>query len=165
MGAAGWLRAGRVGRPHGLDGSFHVLAASPGLLAAGATVVLAERELRIVRRAGTDSRPIVRLEGYESRNAAAALRDEELMVARVDAPALGDDEWWAEDLEGCAVHDGRRRVGIVSRLIALPSCEVLEVQRSDRAGEVLVPLVRDAVLSVDVQRREIEIDLRYLGEE
>jgi len=164
MGAAGWLRAGRVGRPHGLDGSFHVLAASPGLLAAGATVVLAERELRIVRRAGTDSRPIVRLEGYESRNAAAALRDEELMVARVDAPALGDDEWWAEDLEGCAVHDGCRRVGIVGRLLALPSCEVLEVQRAD-GGELLVPLVRDAVRSVDVARRQIEIDLRFLGDE
>ncbi len=59
---------------------------------------------------------------------------------------------------------GRQRVGVVSRLLALPSCEVLEVQRPDRAGELLVPLVRDAVRAVDVERREIDIDLRFLGE-
>ena len=29
---ARWLRAGRVGRPHGLDGSFHVLEPNPLLL-------------------------------------------------------------------------------------------------------------------------------------
>jgi len=164
MATAGWLRAGRVGRPHGLDGSFHVLAPSPELLLAGAMVVLADRELQIVRRAGTDTRPIVRLEGCESRDAAAALRDEEIMVARRDAPALSEDEWWAEDLEGCAVRDGGRTVGIVSRLLALPSCEVLEVRRADGAGELLVPLVRDAVRSVDVGVREIDVDLRFLGE-
>ncbi len=163
--ARGWLRAGRVGRPHGLDGSFYVVAPSPELLLAGSTVVLAERELRIVRRAGTDSRPIVRVEGCEDRDAAAALRAEQIMVARRDAPQLEDDEWWADDLEGCAVHDGPQRVGIVRRLLALPSCEVLEVQREGSAGELLVPLVRDAVRAVDMQRREIDIDLQFLGEE
>ena len=48
------------------------------------------------------------------------------------APELGPDEWWAEDLEGCAVHDGDREVGTVRRLLALPSCEVLEVERVRR---------------------------------
>jgi ribosomal 30S subunit maturation factor RimM len=51
----------------------------------------------------------------------------------------------------------------VSRLLALPSCEVLEVER---AGEpLLVPLVSDAVRAVDLERRTIEIDLRFLGED
>ena len=106
----------------------------------------------------------MRLEGCDDRDAAVALRDQEIAVARAGAPALEDDEWWADDLEGCAVHDGSQRVGVVSRLLALPSCEVLEVQRPDRAGELLVPLVRDAVRAVDVERREIDIDLRFLGE-
>lgn len=162
--ATACLRAGRVGRPHGLDGSFYVVAPVPELLVADSTVVVGDRSLRIVRRAGTDRRPIVRLEGCEDRDAAVALRDQELTVGRGHAPALDDDEWWADDLEGCAVLDGCERVGVVSRLLALPSCEVLEVQRSDSAGELLVPLVRDAVRAVDVQRREIDIDLRFLGE-
>jgi 16S rRNA processing protein RimM len=63
------------------------------------------------------------------------------------------------------VSDGAREVGVVRRLLALPSCEVLEVTRSADAGELLVPLVSDAVRSVDVERRLIDVDLRFLGEE
>jgi 16S rRNA processing protein RimM len=54
--------AGRVGRPHGLDGSFHVTRPVPGLLAVGRAVRVGGRERAIVRRAGTDERPILRLE-------------------------------------------------------------------------------------------------------
>jgi 16S rRNA processing protein RimM len=159
-----WLRAGRVGRPHGLDGSFHVTQPATELLRLGARVVVADRETRISRRAGTDERPIVRLEGHEDRAAAEALRGSELLVARTDAPELGEDEWWAEELEGCRVHDSGRPVGIVERLVALPSCEVLEVAREGGAAELLVPLVTDAVREVDLERREIDIDLQFLGE-
>lgn len=158
-----WLRAGRVGRPHGLDGSFHVMQGVSGLLTLGADVVVGDRERRISRLAGTDTRAIVRLEGCEDRASAEALKGAEILVPRDDAPDLGPDEWWAEDLEGCAVHDGGRRVGVVRRLVELPSCEVLEVERDGGAAELLVPLVTDAVRNVDVQRREIEIDLRFLG--
>jgi 16S rRNA processing protein RimM len=160
-----WLRAGTVGSPHGLDGSFHVVAANAPLLTVGGTVIVGGRELRITRRAGTDARPILRLESHEDREAARVLRGEELLVPRGQAPQLEDDEWWAEDLEGCSVHDGGRQVGTVRRLLALPSCEVLEVARPSGHGDLLVPLVTDAVRSVDVELREIEIDLRFLGEE
>src|SRR5437899_3270538 len=109
----GWLRAGRVGRPHGLDGSFHVTRPNSALLSDGARMMIGGREARISRRAGTDRRPIVRLDGCSDRADAEALRGEELLVARADAPPLGEDEWWAEDLEGCSVHDGSRSVGVV----------------------------------------------------
>ena len=156
------LVAGRVGRPHGLDGSFHVVDARPDLLALGA-VTLGDRSLRVLRRAGTDERPILRLEGVADRGAAESLRGSSLLVDRADAPVLGEDEWYAEDLEGCLVVDGDRSLGRVRRLLALPSCEVLEVER-DGAPDLLVPLVRDAVRSVDVPARRIDVDSAFLGE-
>ena len=161
--SGGWLRAGRVGSPHGLDGSFHVNDPRPQLLVPGGLVVVRGRTARITRRAGTDHRPLLRLEGWDDRVAAAALRGEALLVARAQAPELEDDEWWAEDLEGCAVRDGAVAVGTVRRLLALPSCEVLEVSREDR-GDLLVPLISDAVRNVDVRKREIDVDLEFLGE-
>ena len=160
-----WLQAGRVGRPHGLDGSFHVSGANPGLLTLGAVVFVEGVARRIERRAGDDRRVILRLEGCTDRAGAEALRGIEMLVARAEAPELGPDEWWAEELEGCAVHDGGRRVGTVRRLLGLPSCEVLEVERASGGGDLLVPLVSDAVRSVDAKRREIDIDLAFLGEE
>jgi 16S rRNA processing protein RimM len=158
-----WLAAGRVGRPHGLDGSFHVTRPRGALLALGATVRIGDAEAEIVRRAGTDERPILRLAGYEDREAAEALRGRDLLVHRTAAPALGDEEWYAEDLQGCRVLDGELVVGRVRRLVALPSCEALEVER-DGGGDLLVPLVRDAVRSVDVGVGVVDVDLAFLNE-
>lgn len=163
--AGGWLEAGRVGRPHGLDGSFHVRDAVPNLLTLGEEVVVGGHASRITRRAGDDRRPIIRLEGHETRSAAEALNGEQLLVLQTEAPELDSDEWWAEDLIGCTVRDAGREVGVVVRLLAFPSCEALEVARSGDAGELLVPLVSDAVRTVDIERKEIDVDLAFLGEE
>jgi 16S rRNA processing protein RimM len=160
----GWLRAGRIGSPHGLDGSVHVAEANATLLSLGAAIQVAGEARVITRRAGTDARPIVRLEGCEDRSAAEALRGEYIFAPRTAAPELEPEEWWAEDLESCRVFDGEREVGRVRRLLALPSCEVLEVAREDDAPDLLVPLIRDAVRRVDVGRGEIDIDLAFLGE-
>jgi 16S rRNA processing protein RimM len=43
-------------------------------------------------------------------------------------------------------------------MVALPSCEALEV------GDLLVPLVRDAIRSIDLRARVIDVDLAFLGE-
>jgi 16S rRNA processing protein RimM len=161
--AGAWLTGGRVGRPHGLDGSFHVTRPRPRLLAPGVRVHVAGTEAEVVRRAGTDDRPILRLSGVDDRAAAERLRGEELLVARSAAPALAEGEWWAEDLEGCLVTDGPAEVGRVRRMVALPSCEALEVERVG-GGDLLVPLVRDAVRAVDAERRRIDVDLGFLGQ-
>ncbi len=126
-------------------------------------LMVGDRTAAIVRRAGTDARPILRLDVAADRAAAERLRGEELRAARTTAPALGDDEWWAEDLEGCRVTDGERELGTVRRLLELPSCEVLEVERAD-GRELLVPLVRDAIRSVDAGARRIDVDASFLGE-
>lgn len=151
-----------MGRPHGLDGSFHVLEPDARLLALGA-VEVGGRMRRIERRAGTAERPLVRLEGVSDRDAAAALRGEPLLVALADAPALPEGEFWAHELEGSLVVDGPREVGVVRRLVALPSVEALAVKRAD-GSELLVPMVRDAIRSVDVAARRIDVRLDFLGE-
>ena len=158
-----WLLAGRVGRPHGLDGSFHVTRPNAQLLDAATSVLIDDRELEITRQAGTTRSPILRVAGHDDRAAAESLRGKDLLVPRALAPELGPEEWWAEDLAGCAVHDGDREVGTVRRMLELPSCEVLEVARSG-GGDLLVPLVTDAVREVDLDRRAIDIDLEFLGE-
>jgi 16S rRNA processing protein RimM len=170
------MSAGRVGRAHGLDGSFHVTGARPRLLTLGTALTLDGRATEIVRRAGTDARPIVRVGGVEDRPAAEALRGAELTVDRADAPTLEEGEWWAGDLEGCEVVDGERVVGIVSGLLELPSCEALEVRLAaadaDAApavggrvpGEILIPMVGEAIRRVDVAERRIDVDMSFVGE-
>jgi 16S rRNA processing protein RimM len=152
-----YLEAGRVGRAHGLDGSFHVTSPRPRLLVLGTPTDLGE----IVRRAGTDEKPLVRLAGCETREAIEALHGRPLRVALADAPALEPGEFWAHELEGLEVTDGDRAVGRVRRMLELPSVEVLEVERPD-GSELLVPLVGDAIRELDVAGRRVDVDLRFL---
>jgi 16S rRNA processing protein RimM len=156
------MQAGRVGRAHGLDGSFYVTGALPRLLTLGATVSVGGQSAEIVRRAGTDARPIVRLQGIEDRAAAEALRGMALTVAATGAPQLGEGEWWAHELEGCDVFDGGLLLGTVARLIELPSCEAIEVDGRGGGGPLLVPLVRDAIRHVDVAAGRIEVNGDFL---
>jgi 16S rRNA processing protein RimM len=174
MSSSGVVPAGRVGRAHGLDGSFYVTGARPRLLALGTSVRVATRanelNAKVVRRAGTDEHPIVRLAEVEDRAAAEALRGAELTVDLAEAPSLGEGEWWASELEGCEVFDGERRVGVVERLLELPSCEALEVRRVPpdsgdvvrTADDLLVPMVRDAIRHVDPVGKRIDVDMAFL---
>jgi 16S rRNA processing protein RimM len=88
-----------------------------------------------------------------------AVRGEPLLVPNDELPPLAEGEYWPHQLEGCTVVDADREVGVVARMVALPSCEALEV------GDRLIPLVADAVRHVDVEARRIDVDLRFLGEE
>jgi 16S rRNA processing protein RimM len=117
--------------------------------------ILVDGEPRVIERlAGTPERPIVRLAGCVSRDDAEALRG-----ASLSAPeTLEEGEFWARDLEGCAVVDGDRPVGTVRRMVALPSCEALEVDGR------LIPMVRDAIRSIDVEARRIDVDMGFVGE-
>jgi 16S rRNA processing protein RimM len=160
--AAAELEAGRVGRPHGLDGSFYVTRARTRLLSLGVSVSVGTRTAEIVRRSGTEQRPIVRLEGVEDRLAAEAMRGMALMVRVDEAPALGEGEWWAHELEGCQVMAGSTLLGTVGRMIELPSCEVLEVHRAQGGEPLLIPMVKDAIRWVETSRRCIEVDPDFL---
>jgi 16S rRNA processing protein RimM len=150
-----------VGRPHGLDGSFRVVGARSALLRPGVALTIAERNYEVARVSGHDARPVARLEGVDDRTAAESLHGEDLLVAREDVPPLEPGEWWAEDLVGCDVTDGGRAVGVVRRLVALPSCEALEIERP-AGGELLVPMVADAVRAVDVDARRIDVRLAFV---
>ena len=154
------VSVGRVGRAHGLDGSFWVEDALEGQqdgrepLAVGTEVVIDERRGQVERRAGTAVRPLIRLDSVSDRDSAATLRGRELRVAEVDAP-LAAGEWLIADLLGARVEG----IGEVRRVIAAPSCDLLEVGDNG----VLIPLVADAIRGVDVEAGRIEVDHDFLG--
>lgn len=164
--AGALISVGRVGRAHGLDGSFHVTQPRERVLGGLRAVILGGVELPIVRHDGTPSRPILRLAGMDTREAVDAVRGSDLWMRRADAPPLEEDEWYAEDLIGCRVVDGEVAVGVVVKLLPYPSCDLLEVQRPGPKVKALwVPLIGDAVRTVDLEAKTIDVNLSFLGED
>jgi 16S rRNA processing protein RimM len=141
------VTAGRIGKPHGRDGSFYVDGARAAF-ALGSTVRIGDRELEVVRRAGTDDRPLIKLAELED---PAAARGEIMLVEE----ELEENEYLVSDLLGCEVPG----LGRVEGVVDAPSCTLLEV--GDEG--LLVPLIGDAVKRVDLERGIIEVDRDFLG--
>jgi 16S rRNA processing protein RimM len=140
----------KVGRPHGLDGSFYV----DGPIEKGATVLIGDQEFTVEDRKGTDAKPIIRLSGIDDRDAAEALRGRTLTPGNgQQATGNEKDEWPIEDLVGCEIEG----VGKVTGVLEGMSCDVLEV------GDELIPLVTDAVTRVDIENKVIEVNREFLG--
>jgi 16S rRNA processing protein RimM len=140
------VTAGRVGKPHGLDGSFHVERPRHPL-PEGCSVVIGPVTHTVERRAGTDERPLIRLAGVDD---ASALRGETLLVE----DELEEGEWLASDLVGLRVSG----MGAVARLIDAPSCSLLELEDG-----TLIPLVTDAVREIDLDAGEIHVNRDFLA--
>ena len=141
------MTAGRVGKPHGLDGSFYVEGPRHAL-PEGCTVFLQSEARTVERRAGTDDRPLVRLTGVDDPR---QVRGETLLVEE----ELGEGEWLASDLVGCRVPE---LDGVVARILDEPSCSVLELEDG-----TLVPFISDAIQRVDLEAREIHVNRDFLG--
>jgi 16S rRNA processing protein RimM len=140
------VTAGRVGKPHGLDGSFYVDGPRHEL-PEGASLTVAGQAHEIARRAGTDERPLIRLAGVDDPR---PLRGELLLVE----DELAEDEWLASDLIGLTVPG----MASVSQVIDAPSCSLLQL-----TDGTLVPFIADAVDSIDLDAREIRVKPDYLA--
>ena len=140
------VQVGRVGRPHGLGGSFVVEDASedPKRFAAGSRVFLDEKEAKVVESKRAGRRLVVRLDREAKRGAVLA-------VLRTELPETEEDEYYVFQLVGLAVEEeGGRPLGRVQDVAPGVANDVLELD----TGTAL-PLVEDCVLAVDLERGHI----------
>jgi 16S rRNA processing protein RimM len=156
------LRVGTVGRPHGNEGAFVVAQPTERLelLGPGRTVTVGGKTVTVAWRRGTPARPLLKLEWEGGRAAADELRGQPITVPR-SAITLAEGEFLVDDLVGCAAFDGARRLGRVRDVLLMPSADVLEVEREGEEA-LLVPLLRDAVRSVDLGSGRVDIDTSFL---
>jgi len=74
------------------------------------------------------------------------------MVPVDDRPIMAPDEFYEADLIGCGVFDERGiPIGKVDRIIHAPAQDLLVI------GEILIPMVRNFVLSVDLAAKSITV--------
>ena len=140
---------GRVGRPHGLDGSFFVEGPSERAetFAVGATLYLDGDPAKVVSsKRGSQSRPVIRLDRRAARGA-------ELAVPRESLPPLGEDEYYGFQLVGLAVEEeGGRFLGRVADVVDYPANDVLELDSG-----LSLPLVEACVREVDLDGGRIVV--------
>lgn len=147
--ASDLVSIGKVGKPHGLDGSFFVEGASAreGAFAVGTAVHLDGEPAKIVAsKRGAHGRPVIRLDR-------PAARGGMLAVPRSALPQLPEDEYYAFQLVGLAVEEeGGRQLGRVADVLEYPANDVLELDSG-----MALPLVEACVRQVDLGNGRIVI--------
>jgi 16S rRNA processing protein RimM len=151
----GLVPVGLVGRPHGLDGAFVVERASDDerRWEVGAAVLVdgMPATIELSRRVGGGRRAI-RLDRRVERGAQLAVH-----VSELSPP--GPDSYYAFQLVGLAVVDeGGRELGRV--LDVLPGVANDNLELGDGT---LVPLIDDAVRTVDLEAGRIVVERGFLG--
>jgi len=140
------VEVGRVGRPHGLDGSFVVERASadPRWFVVGSQLYAGDAPAAVVASKVAGGRPVVRLDRTVERGTVLA-------VARAELPATEQGEYYVRDLVGLeVVEETGRRLGKVVGVASGVANDVLELD-----GGALLPLVEDCVRDIDLPARRI----------
>jgi len=149
LGEERWVAVGRVGRPHGLDGSFVVERPSeaPERFATGARVYVGREPAIVVasKRAG-GNRLVVRLDRDAPRGAPLELPVSEL-------PEPEEDAYYEFQLVGLlVVQEGGRELGRVVAVEPGPANDVIELDSGDA-----LPFVEACVLDVDLEAGRIVV--------
>ena len=137
---------GRVGRPHGLDGSFVVEDASDDAerFAVGARVLAGEEPAAVVVSKRAGGRVVIRLDRPVERGTVLA-------VPRDELPPAEEGGYYVFELVGLEVEEeGGRPLGFVQDVAPGVANDVLELD----TGHAL-PVVAQCVLDVDLEGRRI----------
>jgi 16S rRNA processing protein RimM len=142
----GRVVVGRVGKPHGLDGSFVVEDASDDerWFRKGARLEVGGEELEVVAARQARGRPVIRLERPVERGVT-------LEVPIAALPPTEEGEYYAFQLVGLeVVEEGGRELGRVRAVDPGVANDVLALE-----GGLLLPLVETCVRDIDLEAGRI----------
>lgn len=101
---------------------------------------------------------ILKLEGINDRNAAEAAKGREIFITEDDLPELEEGEYYVRDLIGMIVKEGDTVLGKVTNVLQNTAQDVFEVER-ENGKQLLIPRVDEFVLDIDLETREIKVQL------
>jgi 16S rRNA processing protein RimM len=142
------VQIGRVGRPHGIDGSFFVEQPSDDerWWKPGARFFAGGQEAEVVAARRSSGRPVVRLDQDVERGTP-------IEVDRAALPPTEEDEYYAFQLVGLpVVEETGRELGSVQAVRPGVANDVLEL-----SSGILLPMIEDCVQAVDLAGGRITV--------
>ncbi|MCG8565892.1 MAG: ribosome maturation factor RimM [Desulfobacterales bacterium] len=162
------LTIGKVTGVHGLAGNLKIwsYAESADTFKKGCTVLLCKEDhpddpgIPHVIQSASDWKKgvLLRLKGVVDRNGAEALMGYLVRMDKADLPELEEDTWYWQDLIGLKVTDENRGdLGQIKDIFPTGAQDILVIKNGKE--EVLVPMHKEFVLSVDLEAGVVETRL------
>jgi 16S rRNA processing protein RimM len=163
IGEPAFLAVGKIHRPHGVHGDvvLELLTDFPERLRPNAKIYLGEKHIPMVL---TSARPhgeglILGIAGINTPEDAGKYRNWIVYVSVKGLPALKKGEYYFHELIGMNVFDETgNRLGELTSIIETGANDVYVVN-GDSGTEILLPAIKEVILSVDVERHLMHVHL------
>jgi 16S rRNA processing protein RimM len=150
---------------HGLRGDLKVMPhlSGAGYLAAAQTIYLCDQNGDVARYLPRKSsvhkgNTLLQLEGVESAAQAEKLVGLSVLMPLTDLPELPVGKYYWHELKGLTVIDRRcGDIGTLQRIFTTSAHDIYEV--NGRFGEVMIPVVDKFIIEVDLDIKQIQVDL------
>ena len=161
-----YLQTGKIVSTHGVHGEVKLLpwADGPEFLLQFHTLYLDGKAYQVEQSRVQKTCVLMKLEGIDDvdaaarlREAASALRDKVVSIARADAK-LPEGSLFIADLLGLPVYDGETLLGTLAEVMPTPANDVYVVKSED-GQEHLIPSVPDFVLERNLDEGYIRVRL------
>ena len=152
-----FLAVGQIINTHGLKGELKIYPLTDDLrrFRKLKTVYIDNTPKNIVWCKLQSDKVILKIEGIDTIEQAETLKTKYIEVERKDAVELSENEYFVADLIGCEVVDTNGTgFGKVSDVIKTGSNDVYWVKGKE---ELLVPALKDIVVSIDIENAKITI--------
>ena len=155
------MLVGTVAGVHGNDGRLRIATDSdnPDRFRAGSVLRIGERLLTVRRASAVPGGALlVKLDGLDSREEAAKLTHELVLVPLADVPAAPPGTYYHYQLLGMdVVTPGGQALGVLREVLVTGANDVYVVVTD--GSELLVPALADVVVAVDVDARRMTVDV------
>jgi len=102
---------------------------------------------------------ILKLKGIESRDAAEAVKGEDIYIDGEELPELEEDEYYIRDLIGLdVVDDTGAPIGGLCDVIQNSAQDLYEVEMAD-GRKILIPAVEEFIINIDIENKLITVRL------
>ncbi|MBU3182426.1 ribosome maturation factor RimM [Clostridium psychrophilum] len=152
-----FMSVGQIGKTHGIKGEVKVFSLTDSLERFKTIKdVYIDGEIRKVEgcKLQTD-KVILKIVGIDSIEQAETYRNKYLMIKREDAIKLSEGSYYVADIIGCSVfEEGGEELGKVFDVLNTPGNDVYWVKGKK---EVLIPVLKDIIVSIDIDEHKIVI--------
>lgn len=156
------FKIGQIINTHGIKGEVKVypLTEDVNKFKRLKTVLVGGVEMNILGVKFQKDRVILKIDGIDTMNDAEGYKQKYIEIPRKDEPKLPEDTYYVSDLKECVVYDtNEKELGKVFDVISTRNNDVYWIKQPK---ELLIPVLRDIVLSVDIDCKKIVI--RPVGE-
>ena len=156
------FKVGQIVNTHGIKGEVKVypLTEDVNKFKSYKTVLIDGKERNILGVKFQKDRVILKIEGIDSMNDAETYKQKYIEVPREYEKELPPDTYYVADLKECIVYDTNdKELGKIFDVISTKNNDVYWIKQPK---ELLIPVLKDIVLSIDINEKKIVI--RPVGE-